>query len=254
MFGAAALGAAVGSVSCLHPVEPTSVCTQVATYNIGETVNDSLASTDCKQGNGAFADYFQFTTAGQEDINISLVSPGLTSFLQLYDQTGVIVMNSALASTPDTATTVRIKIGTGGTYALAVNAVNAGQRGLYRLTTTSDTATVKGCGAVWLTPGALTTQTITGADCTQGPRGANYYYHLYTVVLLRTQEANLSEHATAFAPEMVLVGPGGAVTSSPDTLGTTALIQATISTQAAYSLWVGSANAGQFGTYTLQIR
>jgi hypothetical protein len=253
-LGAAVAGAAlVAAAACLHPTQPTSVCTQVAAYNIGDVVNDSLASGDCAQGNGALADYYQFTTTGQQDLRVSVSSPGMLTFLQLYDQRGAIVMNSAVTSTVDTTTTVRLKIAA-GTWALAVNAVNAGSSGHYRLTTAPDTAAVRGCGTVWITPGILTTQTISNADCTNGPNGGNFYYHLYTVVLLQNTEVNLSEHATAFAPAMYLVGPTGTTASTPDSLGTTALIQATIPTQGAYDLWVGSANANQFGTYTLQIK
>ncbi len=249
-----AVSVALAAAACVHTLQPTSVCTQAITYTLGDTAVDSLSGQDCKQTNGAYADFYTFSTTGQEDFVITLRSPTLYTFLQLIDRaTGSIVMNSAVTSNVDTVTTVRMKVAQGN-FALAVNAVNAGSTGRYTLVTTQDTAAVKGCGTVWVTPGILTTQTITSADCTQSPYGGSFYTHVYTVVLLRAQEANFSEHSTAFPPDMVLVGPSGTTASTPDSLGTTALISATVTTQGAYQLWVGSSTASQFGVYTLQIK
>ncbi len=254
MISLPAASAALAAVACVHTLQPTSVCTQAITYALGDTAVDSLSSQDCKQTDGAYADFYTFTTTGQEDLVITLRSPTLLTFLQLIDRaTGSIVMNSAVTSTVDTVTTVRMKVAQGN-FALAVNAVNPGSTGKYTLVTGSDTAGVKGCTPVWVTPGILTTQTITSADCTQSPYGGSFYAHLYLLVLLRAQEANLSEHSTAFPPEMILVGPSGTVASSPDSLGTTALISSTVTTQGAYQLWVGSSTASQFGVYTLEIK
>ncbi len=248
--GAAALTAACG----LHTIAPNSACTQSVTYTVGDIVNDSLSSSDCKvPGTDALADYYAFVVSSSEDLRITLSSPAARTFLQLYDSRNAIIMNSTFTVTPDTATAVHVILGQ-GSYLLAVNAVTPGQTTPYRLVIGTDTTAITGCGPVWVTPGAVSTQAITNKDCTIGPEGSSYYWHRYLVVLLQAQEVNLLEHATAFAPQVYLVGSGGSFGSTVDSTGTNAQLTATIATQGAYNLWVGSANPSQFGTYTLQVR
>ena len=216
------------------------------TFTLGVAASDSFTSTRCMA-------FYQFSVSTQTNLRIALTSPGLRTFLQLVDSGGRFLMNSVLTASLDTATTVRMMLGT-GSYSLSVVPFDQGQSGKYRLVAVTDTSAVGGCTPVWVTPGITTTQAITRADCTQSPSGASYFTHVYALMLRTGQSIDLSEHSTALAPGLILTGPDGTQSSTPDSLGTTALLSTTIGGQGAYRLWTGSVTAGQVGTYTLQIQ
>ncbi len=238
----------LAATACIEVTAPS--CTvDAGSYHdlaVGVTARDSLTSSRCVQ-------FYQISVGAQQNLRVALTSPGLQTFLQLIDQGGTILMNSALTSTLDTATTMRMMIGS-GSYALVVIPVSQGRSGKYSLVAATDTSAVAGCVPVWVTTGITTTQAITRADCTKGPRGSNFYYHVYSVMLRGGQGVHLSEYSTALAPEVTLVGPDGNLPSSPDSLGTTAQLDYTITGQGMYRVWVGSSSQGQVGSYTLQIQ
>lgn len=244
---AAAVGAPVAAAACLGATDNGCVATvPIHTYALGDSTADTLTSQTCRH-------LYQFAVDSQTNVRFNVSSPSLRMFLQLFDQRGAIVVNSALAQSPDTATTVRTMLGT-GSYLLAVIPANLGQRGVFRLAAVTDTAAVSGCDEVWVTTGITTSQTITAADCGLGPSGSSYYTHVYALVLLQNQQIALTETATSFPPELQLAGQGNTVISTPDTTGTTASLAAFAVAQGAYNLWVGSSVAGKTGRYTLQIQ
>jgi hypothetical protein len=243
----AAAAATLAVTACLDVGTPG--CSASSIYHpltLGATVTDSFTSQVCIQ-------FYQVPVGGQTNLAVSLKSPGLQSFLQLLDSSGAIRVNSVLTSTLDTVTNLRVELGH-GSYTLAVVPYNTGQSGRYSFVAAKDTSPVAGCGMVWLTAGDTTTQTITHADCTQGPGGTNFYYHVYALLLRSGDVINATEHSTALAPAVTLVGPDGTQTSTLDSLGTTATLSTQIESQGAYRLWVGSSTAAQVGTYKLQIQ
>ncbi|MGA2384219.1 MAG: hypothetical protein ABSG61_12380 [Gemmatimonadales bacterium] len=243
---AAASFAPVAAAACLGTDVGCLSNVPVHTYALGDSTADTLTGQTCRH-------LYQFTVDSQTNVRFNVSSPGLQTFLQLFDQRGAIVMNSALTNSPDTATTVRMMLGIGD-YLLAVIPVNPGQGGSFRFTTAADTAAVSGCTPIWVTPGITTSQTITAADCGLGPAGSSFYTHVYTLVLLQTQQISLTETSTSFPPQLKVAGQGNTVTSTSDTTGTTASITAVATIQGLYIVWAGSSRARQTGTYTLQIQ
>jgi hypothetical protein len=245
---AAALGALLAATACLTTTDLGNCRGAIPThaYTLGDSTGDTLTSQACRQ-------HYQFTVTGQANVQFKVVSPGLQTFLQLYDQRGAIVMNSAYSGALDTATVVRMMLGDGN-YTLAVNVVTAGQSGPFRLTSDPDTSAVAGCGTIWVTTGITTTQTITPQDCTQGPLGAGYLTHVYAVVLLQNQVVTVAESAAAFTPEVFLYGQGTALSSTLDSTGTKGSLSTIVVTQGGYNIWAGSSSPGQTGKYTLQIQ
>lgn len=245
---AVALGAPLAVTACLGTTDVGSCGANapIRIYTLGDAVSDSLTAQNCRQT-------YQFTITSQANVRVHISSPSLQTFLQLYDQRGAIVVNSALTQALDTGTTVRMMLGA-GTYGLAVNPVNMGQAGAFSLTTSTDSSPVAGCAPIWVTIGITTTQTITTGDCTQGPAGTGYYTHSYAVVLLQSQEVNITEASTDFPPGVLLAGQGNTEVSTIDGAGTTASISSVIITQGAYTIWTGSSSSGQTGKYTLQVQ
>ena len=244
---AAALGAPVAAAACLGGTDNGCVATvPIHNYTLGDATADTVTSQTCRH-------LYQFAVDSQTNVRFNVSSPGLRTYLQLFDQRGAIVMNSALTRSPDTATSVRLMLGSGN-YLLAVIPANLGQRGTFSLASVTDTAAVSGCERVWVTPGITTSQTITAADCGLGPSGSSYPTHAYVLVLLRSQTVTVTETSASFPPELQLAGQGNTDIATPDTTGTTASLAAIAQAQGAYTLWVGSSVAGKTGRYTLQIR
>lgn len=244
---AAALGAPVAATACLGATDVgCSPTVPVLNYTLGDSIADTLTAHTCRR-------LYQFAVDSQTSVRFHVSSPGLTTLLQLFDSNEAIIMNSALTNAPDTATTVRMMLGS-GSYQLAVIPLNTGQSGAFRFVMATDTTAVRGCNPVWVTPGITTSQTITAADCGLGPMGSLYYTHAYALVLLQLQPVLLFETSTAFAPELQLAGGGNTIISTPDTTGTMAGISAIAQSQGAYIIWVGSSKTGQTGSYTLQIQ
>ena len=246
----ASVAAAVAALTTAGCLETTvSGCQSTVgphAYNFGDTANDSLTSQTCVQ-------LYQVSVNAQANVRLTLSSPGIQTFVQLVDPNGKVRVNSALTSPVDTATTVRMMLGVGN-YTILVLPLNSGQTGAYHLTSVTDTSAVAGCTAVWVTPGITTSQTITRQACTQGPGGGNFLYHMYMVFLQQGEGINFTEYSTNMAPQLLVVGPDGSLPSSPDSLGTTGVLSASITNQGAYHLWVGSSTAAQTGSYTLNLQ
>lgn len=248
MAAVAAAASSLTAAACIDVTGSPCVVQASAFHDLtfGVTASDSLTSATCIA-------FYKFSVDAQTNLRITLTSPGVQTFLQVADSTGVIRVNSVLSSPLDTITKVRLMLGAGG-YQVTVIPFNQGQRAKYTLSAVGDSSAVAGCNPIWVTPGITTTQAITRSDCTQGPSGASFFTHEYTLLLRSGQTVAFSEHSTSLAPGMALNGPDGLENSAVDSLGTTAVLNTTVGGQGTYQLWVGSTGAGQVGTYTLSIQ
>jgi hypothetical protein len=250
----ATAGAVMVAACDLTTRPPAGTCNKVTAYTVGDTARDSLASNDCQQSDGTYIDFHNFTLDTQSSLRISLSSPTNPAILQLFDSRGAVVANSyAEAGLADTSATLRVILSR-GTYGIGVRASRRNAKGAYRLIAADDTAAVAGCGFVWVTTGTTIAQRILNSDCTSGPGGSAYIYHVYTIVLLQSQTLDITEHSTAFAPQLYLVGATGTTTSTVDSTGTNAVMSYLNSLQGAFQLWVGSSSVAALGDYTLTLQ
>jgi hypothetical protein len=252
----AALGAvALFAAACpsLSTTRPTGLCSKVGIFTVGDTTRDSLATDDCTQSDGTYIDFWGFDADTQVNLRFHLSSPSNLAILELFDSRGAIIANSYVQGAVDTASTMRVMVDS-GSYAISVRGTASGGRGPYRLVAVNDTAAVGGCTYVWVTPGITTAQTITNANaCTAGPGGAGYNYHVYTIVLLQNETLDITEHTTAFAPYVALLGSSVSSSSSVDSTGTNAFISFITSAQGAYQIWAGSSETNALGQYTITL-
>jgi hypothetical protein len=248
------VGTAVVAACDISTAPPTGTCDKVSSYVVGDTARDSLASGDCQQSDGTYIDFYNFTLDTQAQLRILLSSPANPAILQLFDSRGAVIANSYVeTSTADTSAALRVVLG-GGTYGIGVRGAKKSARGTYRLVTLNDTTAIGGCGYTWITAGTTMSQRILGTDCTAGPGGAGYIYHVYTIVLLQNQSLDVTEHSTAFTPQMYLIGTTGTATSQVDSSGANANISFQSIGQGAFQLWVGSSTASALGAYTLTLQ
>ncbi len=254
-FVLACAGALLAAACKVSTSPPTGVCDKVGVYVVGDTARDSLATGDCQQSDGTYIDFWNFSLDGQGNLRLSLSSPTNPAIVQVFDSRGAIIANSYLQTTgaADTSASLKLILGA-GTYGIGVRGVTKGARGPYRFVVSNDTTPVAGCTFTWVTTGTTIAQRILSSDCTTGPGGPTFVYHVYSIVLLQGQSIDLVEHSTAFTPQMFLVGSTGTTSSSLDSTQANALISFSSAGQGLFQLWVGSATAASLGRYTLTLQ
>jgi hypothetical protein len=233
------------------------MCGASTSYVVGDTARDSLTSASCKLSDGTYINYHSFTSDVQANLRISLSSPSNPAILQIIDTRGAVLVNSlatALAvNTADTTALVRVILAA-GSYLIAVRGANGGRTGPYRMVAANDASPASGCTPIWVTRGITTAQQLLNSDCTQGPNGTKFIYHVYDIVLLNLDAALFTEHSNAFTPGLLVVGSTSSARSSADSTGTNALIDFVANQQDLYRLWVGSTDSLKLGAYTLTIQ
>lgn len=229
-------------------------CLQGATLVVGDTLRDSVTASSCRLTDRTYVNFYRFRLTAQAKLRVSLSSPREQAFLLVSDSLGTVIANSSITAPLDTTAILRLML-KAGPYQVAVNSVAAAPSGPLRLVASGDTSAVRGCLPTWVTTGITTTQALTVSDCSGGPLGSGYFYHLYLIATVSGTELKLTEHATAFTPQVVVVDPDGTLegSSALDTTGTNALVDFTPASQPAMHLWVGSSAQSGFGQYTLSI-
>ncbi len=218
----------------------------------GDTVRTAFGSANsCQESNGTWVDFYNLTLTSQANLVITVSSPGLKSYIDIYDPLRTPIVASDVFQNPDTVASVRVMLAPAA-YQIAIRDSLPNTAGPYTLSITPDTAPAAGCGLIWITPGITTTQRLTNSDCTASTGGTTHYYHHYEIAMLFSQSTVFTDTSTAYSPSMTLFsGSGTSQNSTLDTTSTVATISAFAQAQGYYQLWVGSAAALQTGQYKL---
>jgi hypothetical protein len=250
-LGCIGVAAMTGCVSLDSP-QLGGDCSKLGTLTLGQTLVDSVTTGSCRLTDLTYANFYTFAVDSQTRLTVTLHSRSQDAFTWLSDTTSLIKAITTATQSPDTVATMRLFL-KAGSYRLAVNSYLSSPSGAFSVVTAPDTAPVRGCTPFWITSGVTTSQTITNADCKQGPLGTNYIYHLYLYMIPGGGHLNLTEHSTAFAPQVLVVSQSGAVVaySATDTTHTNALVSYFPTAQDALLLFVGSSDTPGLGAYTL---
>ena len=237
-------------------------CGTPTPISFGQTINGSLASTDCRfpTGGDHFSDAYTFTgTAGQQ-ISISMSSSAFDTFLHLVGPNGAIV------STDDDGgggTNSRIPSGSGfltlpasGTYTIQASSFSSNTSGIYSLSLTTQA------------PGSCTTstpiafgQTINAALSTSDCHLAdNSFFDAYTFNGTTGQQIAISMSSGTFDTFLFLRRPDGTVLTQDDDGGggTNSRIPAssgflTLPTTGVYTILASSFSPSTTGSYALTL-
>jgi hypothetical protein len=250
--GLAGLGACVSLES--PAVSPT--CGTAGTLTIGAALSDAITSNSCRLSDLTYANFYKFRVDSPSQLAVSLTSAAAAT-TWITDSAGALVANSAFNESAATTQSLRLIVKP-GPYQLAVNSFATQPSGALTVTVAKDTTPVSGSQtAVWVTDSIATTQTITSGDHSDGPYGTRYYYHLYLRWVQGGSQLSLSEHSTAFDPQVVItsVNSGSAVgVSVLDSTNTTAVVSYSPGATDVLLLWVGSRDSLQAGKYSLTIK
>jgi subtilisin len=247
-----ALGGGGGNGGC---GSPTSI-------GIGQTVNGSLADTDCRYPTGGdhFSDAYTFTgTAGQQ-IAVSMSSTAFDSFLYLLGPSGAEVASNddggGGTNSRIPATSGFFTLPSSGTYTIQATSFSAATAGTYTLSLTAQTA--DGCSTI--TPiafGQTLNGSLSGTDCRFSD---NSLFDKYSFTGTAGQQVSISLSSSSFDTLLFLLRPDGTLLASDDDGGggTNSRIPATsgtitLPTTGTYIVYANSFAANVTGAYTLTL-
>ena len=201
--------AGIAACASLDGPSPGGSCAPVGTLTVGDTLRDAITTSSCRLTDQTYVNFYRFSVDTQTTLLVTLKSPLQDAFVWVSDSTSLTIGISSATQNPDTVATSRLIL-KAGSYQLAVNSYGTTPSGSFRVIAAKDSSPVRGCVPVWVTSGITTRQSITAADCIYGPLGSKYYYHLYLYSILGANEVQLTEHSTAFPPEVWVVSQSGA--------------------------------------------
>lgn len=154
-------------------------CAKGSRYTIGQTVNGSLASTDCVDPGGTGrADYYQFTLASAGPVAITVSS---TSGVQPRIINAILTPNGATTHFRFTSLSGSTTVGgsfAAGTYIVVVAASEDNQSSNYTLTSSATLPATFACGSIApILIGSTVSGTFAPTDCADpdGYAPADYY-------------------------------------------------------------------------------
>lgn len=273
------LGATLGQITIqatvagVSPVTYHAVvldpCEIVQPYTFGQTVNASLASTDCNRLNqGWFYDFYDLNvTPSQQNVRISMASTVFDTYLDLWrDSDG-----SYVAFDDDIIAAIQQNsqldvILPPGHYIIGANSYEQQAFGAYSISATARTDAMNGCRPVWVVRGVTFLDSIRVADCADSSATPKHYDVARIVALVGTV-LTINHRSTAMNPALALYqfNPAAAVATSrtlvasnDDSLAgtnTNAFISYTVTANpgAFFDIIIGTSAGGEAGAYTLDI-
>lgn len=242
-------------------------CAVAFTYNVGETVNGALSTTDCNfNAQGWYYDFYALTfPPGQQSFRISMRST-FDTWIDFFSADGRLVGfddDSILGVEQNSQLDVILPGDT--SYIIGANSFDRFTTGAYTLTTTARPAALNGCRQVWVARGVTVSDSITNSDCADSSATPLHYDVARIVVYSGTTGTvlTLSARSTAINPTLALYQLNLAnnyartlVASNDDSLAgsnTNAFIQYNVTANNIYDIIVGTSAAGETGAYTFDV-
>jgi hypothetical protein len=239
-------------------------CKYLAPYALGDTVNGSLALTDCHIAiglNSYYYDFYQITLpAGQQGIRIKESSSGankIDPYLELYRQTGQQVgFNDDSLQVQDQNSQLDMILASGGTFIIGATSYDPDTVGPYVLTSANWQPSIAGCRDVWVTPGVAVTDTIRSTDCADS---VGNYADIVLLFMSASDTIKVAERSTAFNPVLTLFAPNfqlqryDSVAANDDSASgnPNAYLSYPVATTGFYLLRIGTTAAHDSGEYNL---
>jgi hypothetical protein len=190
-------------------------CTTSA-ISIGQTVNGTLSTTDCRspaRGNTYYTDRYSFSGTAQQQLVISQSSTAFDSYLYLRGPNGdVIVQDDDGGGSLNSQ--IQIGLPSTGTYVLEATSYGENSTGAYSLTLGTRSCSTPTIGLGQTASGSLTTN-----DCRSPARGNTYFVNQYLFSGTAQQRVAIALSSSAFDSYLYLRSPGGQVIAQDDDSG-----------------------------------
>jgi Lamin Tail Domain len=246
----------------------------------GQTINGTLATSDCPLGDGSFYDEYTFNATAGQQVSVAMSSTAFDTYLFLLKPSETTVSASTIQNDdncnpgdPNCPTDSRIPAVSGtitlpetGQYSILANSFSAGETGAY-----SVTLNFGGAGMVCppnptpISNGQTVNGTLDANDCKL--TSDNSSYDAYSFTANAGQQVSITMTSAAFDAFLELIPPGGSIanedfmaTDDNSAGGTNAHIPpgttngfAVLPASGTYIILANSALAGQTGNYSLTL-
>lgn len=236
---------------------PDGVCARnegnPTNISVGQTVNGTLSTNDCKDETGAYMDVYRLQIQTATTVTISMGSQQFDSYIWLVDANGnVIEQADDIGSSNDAALTRQLQP---GTYFINASSFDEEETGSYTLSVQTGGTTGGSCTLATLSGDvaipSTTSGSLTSSDCTFDDGS---YADIYRIQNATSRTVTITMTSSAFNAYLVLFNSsGGLVTENDDGAGgTNARITTTLPAGTFY-VAANSLTAAQFGTYSLSL-
>jgi subtilisin family serine protease len=237
-------------------------CGAPTAISFGQTINGSLASTDCRfpTSGDHFSDAYTFSGTAGQLVSISMSSTAFDTFLHLIGPNGAVVATDddggGGANSRIPASTGFLTLPSTGTYTIQATSFSANTAGIYSLTL--NTQAPGGCtSSTSIAFGQTINGTLSTSDCRLPD---NSFFDAYTFNGTTGQQIAVSLSSTSFDTFLFLRRPDGTVLAQDDDGGggTNSRIPLTsgfltLPTTGVYTIIATSFSASTTGTYALTL-
>lgn len=242
------------SVASVTPVTFTATACDHPTLALDDTVNVSLAVTDCRFS-GFYTDFFELSVlAAPQGVILTETSGVFDTWLELYQRSGnFLAYDDDIDSTNQNSRLTAI-LATGD-YLIAPSSYATQQTGNYTLSALSRPASLSACDLVWVTRGVVVSDSVTPTDCVDSTGGL-HYADVVALYLVQGTVLKVTNKSSAFDAALFLhTGAGASVASNNDSSAATtdAFILYNVAQTGAYLLFAGTNDSAGTGAYTLNI-
>lgn len=245
-------------------------CDLALPYSIGNTVNGSLATTDClvQSGNlGWYYDYYALNLpSGQHSVRLKMHGAGSfdDTYLDLFTDAGAGVAfdDDSILGLAGARNAQLDIVMTGGSYFIGANSFDPFTTGSYTLSSETRPAAMNGCREVWLTRGVTISDSITSSDCADSSATPKRY-DVARIVVFSGTVLTITQRSLAINPSLLLYQANFGqtltrtlVAQNDDSLPGTnddAFIQYTVTASHVYDVIIGASTAGETGAYTFEV-
>ncbi|MDZ7630131.1 MAG: Ig-like domain-containing protein [Gemmatimonadaceae bacterium] len=151
------------TIGVLLPVAARCDATQPIT--VGQTLNGSILSTDCKLADDSYADKYELTLAEATPVRVQMASAALDAYLIIQDATTGFIVAENDDGTGSTDARIEQEL-PAGRYVIVANTFEANDFGDYQLSVSRASATCLASIPI-TTPGTFT-GILTASDCVLG--------------------------------------------------------------------------------------
>ena len=187
-------------------------CT-TSSISIGQTINGSLSTTDCRspaRGNTYYTDRYSFTGTAQQQLIISQSSSAFDTYLYLRGPNGEVIVQDDDGG-GGLNSQILIGLPSTGTYVLEATSYGENSTGAYSLTLGTRSCSTPTIGKNQTVNGTLTTN-----DCRSPARGSTYYVNQYAFSGTAQLQVAIALSSSAFDSYLYLRNPSGQVIAQDD--------------------------------------
>ena len=257
-----------GVADVVYHATVVNPCTYLVPVAVGETVNGSLASTDC-QGNAWYYDFYTVTLTGQQNIRIDMHADTNDTFLVLWSGVSpfpFIAFNDDSILTRAGARNSQLDIILpAGDYIVGATSFSPFDKFPYSLGPKFRPTSMSGCREVWVVSGVAVSDDISAQDCTDSA-ATPHHYDVARIFVPAGSVLSVAERSTTINPSLALykmTDTLGAdttyvrefVASNDDSSATTqnAFLGFTVDTSNYYDVVISTSAGGETGAYTFSV-